>query len=556
MPSRVNIRELWAETARRHSQNSQYVGTVVDSNAVDGTVMMRVGGRIIRCEVQTGAVVKYGEKLNVSRVPGSAMLRVNTATTMVVVNSQAAGATSSTPSQATPPPTVGVPFTPVLWATAISSSEIFLEWGSTGENTTHFLLERRIEGGSFIQIAQVPVSQTVYADTGLAANTEYCYRVRAANASLFSEWSNIACATTLRDWILVIQNGSQMAVTKTYSSASPTWVKIDIPLPSGALIRCFAIDPDETGAWVLTSGGDTSQCGVFRCSNIRADTPTFSLVYSQATAATDGAAALTTAGWVGSSPGVMATIASGRDGELVVTESHWSGFADRAPGVAWATSNSGSSWMVSVPSGSNNRRFSCLQYLEIYGCHQIEWDGSQYVIGGYVFWPYFHGVDARAYSSDGVSWAISEESASVLDPKSYCGGYSLTDSFALYQWPSTLVSTISWNLSPYRPFMFDGGICYIHEDAAVHTKDYLNVGGVDVVDSDDVFGSSRIGSAAVMDASTYVVIRYESGGGSIVYEVSGDTITDKTGNLLTALGTNWAGGPLDRHYDNAQAEIF
>lgn len=198
MPIRPNIREMWAETSRRNSQNMGYVGTVVDANATDGTVMMRIGGRLIRCQVPTGASIKYGEKLNVSRIPGSAMLRAN-AKTMTVVD-QIVEAAVSTTSQAVSPPVVGTPFTPILWATAVSASEIFLEWGSTGENTTDFLIERRLGIDPFVQIATVPVSQTAYTDTGLLADTEYCYRVRAANGGqAYSEYSNIACATTLSE---------------------------------------------------------------------------------------------------------------------------------------------------------------------------------------------------------------------------------------------------------------------------------------------------------------------------------------------------------------------
>jgi len=95
-------------------------------------------------------------------------------------------------------PVLVTPATPQeLDATTLSSASIYLEWSSTGENTTNYLIERSTDGVAYTQIATVAVGITVYTDTGLTASTLYYYRVRAASASNYSPYSNVASATTL-----------------------------------------------------------------------------------------------------------------------------------------------------------------------------------------------------------------------------------------------------------------------------------------------------------------------------------------------------------------------
>ncbi len=87
-----------------------------------------------------------------------------------------------------------------LVATTVSKSQINLSWIDNATNETGFRIER-CKGATctkFTQIATVGANATTYANTGLAANTTYRFRVRAYNASGNSAYSNIAAATTLR----------------------------------------------------------------------------------------------------------------------------------------------------------------------------------------------------------------------------------------------------------------------------------------------------------------------------------------------------------------------
>lgn len=82
-----------------------------------------------------------------------------------------------------------------LAATAASGSSIRLTWTDNATTETGFKLERRSGAGSWGQIATAAANATGYTNTGLIAETVYCYRVRAYNAGGDSAYTNEACAT-------------------------------------------------------------------------------------------------------------------------------------------------------------------------------------------------------------------------------------------------------------------------------------------------------------------------------------------------------------------------
>ena len=82
-----------------------------------------------------------------------------------------------------------------LTATAISSSQINLSWADNSMAEQGYRIERSSSG--FVQIAQVGPNVTFFSDSGLTAETQYTYRVRAYNAEAGnSTYSNEASATT------------------------------------------------------------------------------------------------------------------------------------------------------------------------------------------------------------------------------------------------------------------------------------------------------------------------------------------------------------------------
>ena len=86
-----------------------------------------------------------------------------------------------------------------LTANSATSSQINLFWTDNATNETEYQVERRLaSGGSFTLIATLPTDATSYINTtGLSPNTQYLYRVRAANSAGESAYSNEANATTL-----------------------------------------------------------------------------------------------------------------------------------------------------------------------------------------------------------------------------------------------------------------------------------------------------------------------------------------------------------------------
>lgn len=86
-----------------------------------------------------------------------------------------------------------------LNATAVSISQINLNWQDNSTNETGFAIERSADGVAFTQIGTAASNVISYLDTaGLTSNTKYYYRVRSNLGTAFSGYSNTAFATTPR----------------------------------------------------------------------------------------------------------------------------------------------------------------------------------------------------------------------------------------------------------------------------------------------------------------------------------------------------------------------
>src|SRR5512142_202140 len=72
IPSTHEIRRRQAETIQDNSQTRTWRGSVVDADTTDGTCLVRVAGRTVRCSAQNVAV-EYGAPVILARMPGSAM---------------------------------------------------------------------------------------------------------------------------------------------------------------------------------------------------------------------------------------------------------------------------------------------------------------------------------------------------------------------------------------------------------------------------------------------------------------------------------------------------
>ena len=85
-----------------------------------------------------------------------------------------------------------------LTATAVSTSQVNLAWTDNATNETGYNVECSTNGVNWSVIASnLPANSTSYADARASAGTTYVYRVDADNASLTSNYSNQATATTV-----------------------------------------------------------------------------------------------------------------------------------------------------------------------------------------------------------------------------------------------------------------------------------------------------------------------------------------------------------------------
>ncbi len=78
-----------------------------------------------------------------------------------------------------------------LSATGVTSSTIELSWTDTSTNELNFVIERSLDGSNYTLLTSPGYDTTTFVDTGLSANTNYWYRVYAANDIGQSAASNV-----------------------------------------------------------------------------------------------------------------------------------------------------------------------------------------------------------------------------------------------------------------------------------------------------------------------------------------------------------------------------
>ena len=116
---------------------------------------------------------------------------------VVAANAYGSSAFSNAASATTQAPPLPVPAAPTNLTAkgGTAAGTIQLTWTDNSSNETSFRIEELI-GGSYQEVYAVGASITTAQITGLAPGASYSFRVRAANASGYSAYSNVATATS------------------------------------------------------------------------------------------------------------------------------------------------------------------------------------------------------------------------------------------------------------------------------------------------------------------------------------------------------------------------
>lgn len=163
-------------------------------------------------------------------------------------------------------PAVTVPSAPSnLTANAVSTSQINLAWTDSANNETGFRIERSLNGSSFTEITTVGANVSSFNNTGLAASTNYFYRVRATNSGGNSAYSNTASATTQTATSTLYQAENAVlfgAVVSTIHAGYTGTGFVDYINPTGDYIE-WTVSVPAAGSYTLDfrygNGGTTNR---------------------------------------------------------------------------------------------------------------------------------------------------------------------------------------------------------------------------------------------------------------------------------------------------------
>jgi len=346
---------------------------------------------------------------------------------------------------------------------------------------------------------------------------------------------------------VIVWSRNQLAHTSNFDDVDPVWV--DIKPAAVTYISRVVIDGDGKAAWLISGSSSASTTeGIFYTPDIMADSVDWTLKLSQAAAA---AAALALPHGPKNDYGIMASAASHGEGSLCVGERKWHGFGDRTGSFSFVTTNKGGAWtptyltfIVGVTCD-----FWMNQYFW-YATQQMLFDGSTiWMVGFSGHWnPNVSQVASYLTSTDGISWTLTR-AASVsengLRSVGQVGGgiRGVTESENAYILPGfTLVDTGVGNdtaLGLYHPSSLfanatDGAGTGLWKDGAVIETQgniFPNADGQVLrgVTPWPVAGSKLVLINGYATSNPEIVVWYKNG---VMY--------DKTGNLITIVGT-WLG---------------
>jgi subtilisin family serine protease len=97
-----------------------------------------------------------------------------------------------------------------LNATSVTRTRLDLTWQDQSTQERGYLVERcqGVNCTNFAEVAALGSNRTLFRNTGLLANTTYCYRVRARGLTSFSDYSPVVCRSTLATAVNLVQQAA------------------------------------------------------------------------------------------------------------------------------------------------------------------------------------------------------------------------------------------------------------------------------------------------------------------------------------------------------------
>jgi pimeloyl-ACP methyl ester carboxylesterase len=219
-------------------------------------------------ERKTGAAGTYAE---INTVPGTVLsyqdttVQPNSTYTYRLRSEGATGALSSYSSESSATtPALPLPPAPTLQATAISSSQVHLSWGTTATGIILFGVERRTPTGVYSQVSQPSATSTSFDDSGLSGSTTYLYRMRVETSVGFSPYSNEVMVTTLQT--LPAAPTSLQVTAISSSQINLTWTN---NAPDAVAIR---VESQAAGSSAFADIGAAATLGTTGVGNLQPNT--------------------------------------------------------------------------------------------------------------------------------------------------------------------------------------------------------------------------------------------------------------------------------------------
>lgn len=173
-----------------------------------------------------------------------------------------------------------------LTATPVTSFQINISWQDNSMAEAGYQIEWSVNGVNFTPLTVVPANTTTYTHGGLIEATKLWYRVRAYNASGYSEYSNTASETTL----LTPPTGlsgtavttSQVALSWQDNSSKEAGYRIERSLDGSSFTQIASVSANIAGYTDTGVTGDATYWYRVQAFNLAADS-VFSNVVSVTT---------------------------------------------------------------------------------------------------------------------------------------------------------------------------------------------------------------------------------------------------------------------------------